>query len=238
MFRESLKIHIAQRGEEHVEVVDCLQNLGSAQLEQGHLSDAEGTFRRALALARKVVTESHPVVPENHPAMAVAMGNLTYALRMESNFDEAITLAREAVEWHRRNDGETNRATRSSSLQLADLLIEAGLCAEAEPLARRWVDLQKTESRSKTKSTMADVILGAALAGMNRFEEAEPLLTKGYEAIKDNFTPGSEQRRRDALNRIVKMYESWNAAKPDPAREERLRQWRVEVDRVASTAGP
>jgi serine/threonine protein kinase len=231
LFRESLQIHIARRGTNHIEVVNSLQNLGSAQLEQQHFTDAEATYRQALSIARKAV-------PENHPALAAAIGNLAYTLRMESNYDEAITFAREALDWHRRNDGETNRATLSSTLMLADMLIEACRYAEAEPLARQCVELRKAQSQTKAQPTIADGILGAALAGMGRFREAEQPLTNGYAVIKNNFGPGSDHRKHDTLRRIVKMYESWNAAEPDRAREDRLNHWRAELNRFDGEHGP
>ena len=52
--------------------------------------------------------------------------------------------------------------------------------------------------------------LGAALSGQGKYEEAEPLLLAGYEELLAKPPPASLARRtRDALDRIVKLYEAW-----------------------------
>jgi hypothetical protein len=61
-------------------------------------------------------------------------------------------------------------------------------------------------------------MLGASMAGMKRFAEAEPLLLSGYEGIlQQHATIPAESRRdlRDAAAQIVNLYEDWG--KPDKA---------------------
>ena len=62
-------------------------------------------------------------------------------------------------------------------------------------------------------------LLGASLAGQDKFTEAEPLLLDAYNQMKDNAETIPNQYRderiREALERIVNLYESWG--KPDEA---------------------
>ena len=51
-------------------------------------------------------------------------------------------------------------------------------------------------------------MLGSSLALQGRLQEAEALLVEGHRALLDNL--GAEHRRtRDALERVVALYESW-----------------------------
>jgi hypothetical protein len=56
-------------------------------------------------------------------------------------------------------------------------------------------------------------VLGASLSGQGRFDEAEPLLLDAYSQMRDNAETIPEDYRadriREALERIVKLYESW-----------------------------
>ena len=66
-------------------------------------------------------------------------------------------------------------------------------------------------------------VLGAALTGQDKYADAEPLLLAGYSQMRDaaDSIPDElrEARLREALERIVKLYESWG--KPDKAAEYR-----------------
>ena len=62
--------------------------------------------------------------------------------------------------------------------------------------------------------------LGDALAGEGKFGEAEPLLLNGYANLKDN-PQAPDLPKRQALQRIVKLYEAWG--KLDKAAEHRAK---------------
>ncbi len=59
------------------------------------------------------------------------------------------------------------------------------------------------------------------LTNLGRFDEAEPLLLESYEKRRDN-PQTHDIREREALERIVKLYETW--ARPDKAAE-----WRAKL---------
>ena len=61
-------------------------------------------------------------------------------------------------------------------------------------------------------------MLGEALAGQERYEQAEPLLIAGHQGVsKAKDTPPA--RRHEAVQRLVGLYEAWQ--KPDKAAEYR-----------------
>lgn len=69
-----------------------------------------------------------------------------------------------------------------------------------------------------------EVLLGAALAGQQRYEEAEPLLVTSYASLRDKLGDSCKTSRpgpcvswearpthvtREALERLVELYEAW-----------------------------
>jgi hypothetical protein len=71
----------------------------------------------------------------------------------------------------------------------------------------------------------AQTLLGAAVAGQNRFVEAEPLLAAGYEALVEHRATIPAESRAvvdQALAWIVELYQNWG--KPEKASEWRRRR--------------
>ena len=61
-------------------------------------------------------------------------------------------------------------------------------------------------------------LLGGALLGQKRYEEAEPLLLSGYKGLiesEDTIPPAGKVRVKVALQRLVQLYEAWG--KPSKA---------------------
>lgn len=71
--------------------------------------------------------------------------------------------------------------------------------------------------------------LGGAVAGARKFAEAESLLLDGYAGMQDNRQVPPEYKRR-AIQRIIRLYESWD--KPDQASAWRRRLGAVAEDGV------
>ncbi|MBL8820943.1 MAG: hypothetical protein JNJ77_00010 [Planctomycetia bacterium] len=74
-------------------------------------------------------------------------------------------------------------------------------------------------------------LLGAAMMGQKRYAEAEPLLIKGYEGLKQRektIPPRSSTRLPEALDRLIQLYTETN--KPDE-----VKKWQAERDRISKT---
>jgi non-specific serine/threonine protein kinase/serine/threonine-protein kinase len=98
--------------------------------------------------------------------------------------------------------------------------------AEAESNLRECLATrQKTEPDAwKTFNTMS--VLGEALTGQKKFAESESLLLKGYEGMKqrqEQIHADSKFRLTEAVERLVKLYDSWG--KPDETAK-----WRKELE--------
>jgi hypothetical protein len=70
-------------------------------------------------------------------------------------------------------------------------------------------------------------LLGASLLGQKKFDEAEPLLIKGYEEMKEReakIPAPFKHYLTEAGERVVRLYEDWG--KPEEAAK-----WRAELAR-------
>ena len=84
--------------------------------------------------------------------------------------------------------------------------------AAAEPVARESLTIHRRlfpPDSWKTAKTAS--ILGASLAGLGRYAAAETLLLDSYPLISDDRGP-NHRRTRQAVERIVMLYERWNRA--------------------------
>ena len=75
------------------------------------------------------------------------------------------------------------------------------------------------------KPTQADQAFGSLLP-QKKYAEAEPLVLKGYEGLKERkwaLAQHQTYRLPDALARLVQLYDTWG--KPDEAA-----RWRKEMD--------
>jgi tetratricopeptide (TPR) repeat protein len=108
--------------------------------------------------------------------------------------------------------------------------IRQGKHAEAEvPLREAWEILKRTRPRHWAIWGTASR-LGEAIAGQGRFEEAEPFLVDAYTKMKPPNAPWPLSRKREALERVVKLYEAWD--KPEKAAE-----WRARLESGAWKGG-
>ena len=138
-----------------------------------------------------------------------------------------------AAEW-RAKLPPTGRA--ASLIKLGKRLLEDGRHAEAEAALGECLEIRQEALPAghwlifNTMSVLGESIAGAgatasssetpaddslALAArIEKLREAEALLLEGYEGMKDH-PEAPDERKRQALERIVKLYESWHAAEPD-----------------------
>jgi tetratricopeptide (TPR) repeat protein len=120
-----------------------------------------------------------------------------------------------------RAESPEDRAGLSSLLILgARRLLAHDKPAEAEPLMRECLTIRRQElapGHWLTGNAMS--VLGEALTGQGKFEEAEPLLVEGYERIRARAwqVPYTvhDVRREESIQRLIDLYHAWG--KPEQA---------------------
>ena len=78
-------------------------------------------------------------------------------------------------------------------------------------------------------------VLGEALTGQGKFDEAEPLLLEGYESMIP--PPARVNSNQRALKRIVELYDAWHEAEPDAGHDTQGRRMAGEAAAERCGAG-
>jgi tetratricopeptide (TPR) repeat protein len=180
----------------------------------------ESTFRdgtNAVELAQKAVavtSRTNAMYLDSLAAAYAASGQYTNAVKAQQ---EAIALVQD--EKQKREFGSRLSLYESGSAycelgalaKQVGILLAAGKFADAEPLARRCLDIWEKQIPGDWRTFNAQSLLGAALLGQKKYAEAEPLLLSGYEGMKQResqIPPIGEPRLREALQRLVQLYDA------------------------------
>ncbi|GAG53455.1 unnamed protein product, partial [marine sediment metagenome] len=126
----------------------------------------------------------------------------------------------------------------SSLIKLGMRLLEDGRHAEAEGPLGECLEIRQEalpEGHWLIFNTMS--VLGESLAGQDKFAEAEPLLLEGYEEMKDH-PEAPDERKGEALERIVALYEAWHEADPDQGYDAKAGEWRTNLEQWQATTRP
>jgi serine/threonine protein kinase len=137
---------------------------------------------------------------------------------------EAEPLYRRALQGLRKFEASDSGRLSSAKAGYGYHLLKRGRWAEAETLLRESsAILEKTPPTPDEWSRFSVLsMLGGALAGQRRFGEAEPLLLRGYEGMKQReakIPTGQKNVLAEAADRIARLYE-------ETGRAEQARAWR------------
>ena len=126
------------------------------------------------------------------------------------------------------DDRECTPRTADQSLVTSAATASYERAREAERLLREVLPLRLRDSPNSTRIGDLNSRLGGALVSIAvtdpaldvegrqaKLSEAESLLLEGHERLQK--APAEEKYKRDALQRIVRLYEAWN--KPDKRSE-------------------
>ena len=184
LYRQSLAMWRAVLGETHPEVAMALHNLATLQYDRGHTREALANQRESLAIFRKVY-------PQDHPQVAFVLNQIGFWLTLSGDYAEADRDIREALEMRRRLLGDRHPSIASSEVVLATLQVAQHHYPEALEAARSATDIYTAAlSATHWRTAAAMSAEGAALTGLGRCTEAEPLLTRS-ELILSNKEDGA-----------------------------------------------
>ncbi len=232
------------------ELAGSLNNLGLCLRALAKPAEALPRFEAAHEMNRRLYGD-------DHPELAATLGNLGLCLQSLGRSAEAEQILAEILVANgnlaEAIDGlRTLVATQKAQLPSMHVWRSNGLAAlgsvplkdsarqsavEAESLLAECLDIRekalgpghvaswvKYESMNK---------LGTALAAQGKFVQAEPLLLDGFEGMKhDPRVPPATplvDRKREALEGIIKLYTDWDAAEPGHGYGAKAAQWRLQV---------
>jgi tetratricopeptide (TPR) repeat protein len=184
---------------------DILDTLALAYELNGDLDRAIETQRDAIARARAGGPYNREELETRLVDLLLAKGDVLEAAK---------------VSWRelaaRLGDSLPADSIVGGSLALrGETLMKEGAFGQAEPLLRACLAMRQkalTEGHWLIADTKS--LLGEALAGQDKFAEAERMLLEGYAGMERS-PQADERRKRAAVQRIVGLYSAWG--KPDRA---------------------
>jgi tetratricopeptide (TPR) repeat protein len=218
VFEEVLRLRKKKLGADSPGTLAALANLGAGYREVGRLAEGISLLEEALSKGRKL--------PGGLPAdLAWVASALAVSYDADGQFARAEPLYRGALERTRKQFGADHPQTANALGGLALNLLRQQKYVEAEQVTRACLAIRarKLPDHWQTFSTQSQ--LGGALLGQKKYAEAEPLLLAGYEGMKQRaarIPPPGRPRLREAVERLVELYESTHA-------KDRAEAWRKQL---------
>ena len=205
-YRQALAMNRKLLGDSHPEIAQNLSDVAGVLHARGDQKAAIAMQRDSLNMYRREV-EANPVDVARGAAL------LAYWLIEAGSYDEAEHLVDEALQIRRKVMGDESADvgatyTLRANLLLAERHFDAALQVATE--ARRILALSLPDDHWRV--AMAKNTQGAALTGLRRYKEAEPLLVGSLKGLKGSPVPDLPARGRQ---RLVELYTAWG--KPEEA---------------------
>jgi serine/threonine protein kinase len=212
-------------GPEHPDTLKSIRTLALVM-------DARGEFRQAEPLLRELIQQNSRKPGPNSTEALADITTLALNLEHQKQPAEAEALLRDVVARLRKQSPPPGAPLADALTVLADFLLRERRPDEAELPAREAVELgRKLFGEGHWQTALAENVLGAALLDLGRYSEAEPLLLSSL-GILQLHTSARSGLGRQALERVVRLYQAWG--KPKQADEWKQRLGGTEKERVKS----
>jgi tetratricopeptide (TPR) repeat protein len=170
LFREMLEVCARILGDEHAEVANIRDAVGSCLYGLGKYAEAEPFLRRALATRRRILGEDHPNKASSDNILAMS-------LKAQAKYVEAEPFYLAALAIRRRTLGEEHVLTATSYDNLAGNHFARGEYAKAESLSRRALaTIRKARGEEDPETAYSLNNVGVIIDIQGRYAEAEPFL--------------------------------------------------------------
>jgi tetratricopeptide (TPR) repeat protein len=216
LLEETLALRKARLGPDHPKTLDTMNNLATTYQDAGRLD-------RALPLLEETVALKKVKLGPDHPDTLGSMGVLAMGYRTAGQFDRALPILVEAVALGKPKAGANWPIYTIVLGNLGQVQVESGMWTQAESTLRDCLAIQESRQPDNWSTFRTRSVLGGALLGQKRYDEAEPLLRAGYEGMMrrvDKIPPRSRARVREALDRLIAIAEATN--RPEEAKALRV----------------
>lgn len=217
----------------YLEAIEAYETLGEWKYVGGTrhflglLYKDTGRYQKAEAILRSYVEDAEAQYGDNDLALAGPYMSLAKLYADMNRPDLAIKPCQRSIYLYTKQFGMGHETTSEPMTLMGRILLLQKRYDEAIPILR---DAHSTRNRiladTNWERAKTATLLGAALAGVGEFEEAEPLLIRNYPFVRDNRRPG-HRRTTEALERLVFLYERWGKTRE-------ARRWRAELCETAS----
>jgi tetratricopeptide (TPR) repeat protein len=223
LLTKALETQQRLQGKESQGALDTLENLAA-------LYRTQGRSQEAVALCTKLLENRRRVLGAEHPGTLLTMTNLALIYQRQARFGEAEALLIKVLEVRRRVLPPPHNDTTATLARLGEVRYQQRKYEEAEPLLREALSTYQKTLPDDWRLYKTQCLLGADLAGQEKYADGEPVLIAGYEGLLRWQASIPAEWRADlerARQWIVALYRDWG--KPEQAAE-----WRekIQVGRV------
>ena len=120
------------------------------------------------------------VLGEQHPDTLATKSHIGDVYRDEGKYAQAETLFATAVDGRRRALGPEHPDTADAMAAVGGVMLLERKYAAAEPLLREALRIQEKAEPDSWTRYRTQSMLGASLAGQEKYSDAEPLLVSGH----------------------------------------------------------
>lgn len=195
-------------GRQHPTTLVAIGNLGYNYMRAGRLAEAIPLLEEAHLAADK------------SPTLSGFGAWMIEACTAAGRTDKAALLIAE----QRKSLPKESPQLATQLVAICRLLFKGKLFVEAEPLLRESLAIREQKEPGHWTTFNTQSALGGALLGQQKYAEAEPLLLKGYEGMKQqakSIPAAATARVHEALDRLIELYTITN--KP-----EEVKKWQAE----------
>jgi tetratricopeptide (TPR) repeat protein len=197
----------------------------------GEVYHAAGTPEQAIPLVEQAA-QGFETLKFQHQFAPKAVGNLIAWLEELGRYAEAETWRRKWLAVVKERVGPEHPAYGGELASLGLNLLKQSKWTDAEPALRECLALREKLAAGQDPSVLpwqvANVksMLGEALAHLQGYSAAEPLLLAGYEGLKEHeatLPPQAKIRLTEALERLVEFYAATDQV-------EKRDEWRAKLE--------
>jgi tetratricopeptide (TPR) repeat protein len=200
-------------GPEHHDTVWSMNNVALYCYVQGKYAQAAPLYREVVEIVRRQWG------PESTGTLGFTT-NLADVYRAEGKYAQSEALYAQTLAIYRRTIGSEKQATLDTMVELALTYYLQKKFAPSEALAREALETDRQKRPDDWQRFFAASMLGASLAGQQKYAEAEPLLLEGYggiDARKGQMGIQDHAYLDRARDWTVQLYQAWG--KPQKAAE-------------------
>jgi len=216
LYEETLKLKKAKLGPDHPDTLTSMNNLAAGYWVAGQLAKALPLLEEAaqgLEKRRFQHQHAHLIIP-----------NTIGAYERAKQFELARSWRQKWLAHVKATAGADSPAYAGELAQRGLSLLTHQQWTDAEKLLRECLAIREKKEPEAWTTFNTQSLLGGALLGQKKYAEAEPLLLKGYEGMKEREvkipkTGGTKLRIPEALDRLIELYTATN--KPEEAKKYR-----------------
>jgi tetratricopeptide (TPR) repeat protein len=223
LYTEVLAAQTAKFGADHPATLMTKNNLAGLYRDQKNYDLAEPLYQDAVkGFANRFGLD--------HPSTVRVRGNLARLYSLMNAPDKEEPVLREVVESARRTAGDASPLYTEKLVLLGLNLLKQQNWRQAELVARECLTVRERTVPDAWTTFNTRSMLGEALAGQEKYADAEPLLLAGYDGMqhrKATIPPQGQFRLVEGLRRLVDFYVATDQA-------EKADEWRAKLE--AATA--